>query len=221
MSSGQQLLSLQYGEEFFWELLLFFWDSVSLLFHCFCLLFHGFCLLFHCFCLLFHCFCLLFHCFCLLFLPFCLLFLPFCLLFHPSIHPSYLSICLSLVRAFFSPLSQTPRGRGGAPYPQPPSSFFYSVGPPTIYLSIDGFIYQLIYLSTNLPIYLSTYRPIHLSTHLPTYLSFCHSSVLAFLMLHPPSSIQNPFSTFFLVFFEIHAFILLSIQISTFSLRSH
>ena len=47
-------------------------------------------------------------------------------------------------------------------------------------------------LSIDLSIYQSTYLPIHLT-------SFCHSSVLAFLLLHPPSSIQNAFSTFFLV----------------------
>ena len=97
-----------------------------------------------------------------------------------------------------------PKRHGGEavrPPPNPLQLFFNSVGLPlSIYRSIYLSINRSIYLSTYLSIYLSTYLPMHLSTHLPTYLSFCHSSVPAFLMLPPPSSIQNAFSTFFLVF---------------------
>ena len=148
---------------------------------------------FHCCLLTFHCFsnAFAFHYFCLFFLAWLLS--CFSRLFHCS--------------CFFSNLSKRHGGEALRPPPNPPLAFFILR---TFHdLSID--------LSICLPIYLFTYLPIHLSTHLPTYLSFCHSSALAFLLLPSPSSIQNAFSTFFIVFFEIHAFILLSTEISTFS----
>ena len=108
-------------------------------------------------------------------------------------------------------------GGGATPPPTPPPAFFLILR--TFHdLFIDRSICLPIKLSICLPICLAiyhppthqptdrpTYPPTYLSTYLPIYLSiylsFCHSSVLAFLMLPPSSSIQNALSTFFFVFF--------------------